>query len=130
MFGTILTTILGIGSTWLNGKLEESKVKAQSKAKIAEAEAEAKAMVIKSRAQADADYDKAAMDASAHSWKDEYWTIVLSIPAILAFIPSTRPFIFDGFNALNSMPPWYQFCVTGAIVASFGLRSWKGIVKK
>ena len=59
--------------------------------------------------------------ASLTSWKDEYWTIVLSIPAIMAFIPGLVGYVTDGFGALAATPAWYQGLLAMAIAAAFGV---------
>lgn len=62
-------------------------------------------------------------------WKDEYWTIVLSIPAIGSFIPKFSVYIQQGFEALAATPTWYQYIFTAAVLSAFGLkmtdRIWK-----
>lgn len=57
------------------------------------------------------------------SWKDEYWTLILSIPAIGAFFPEWVPRITEGFAALETMPDWYVMSVLASIGASFGYRA-------
>lgn len=57
------------------------------------------------------------------SWKDEYWTLILSVPAIGAFVPKWVPTIQEGFIALDSMPDWYKISVLASIGASFGYRA-------
>ena len=39
-------------------------------------------------------------EQAATSWKDEYTLIVVSIPAIMAFIPGLDVYVKDGFLAL------------------------------
>ena len=70
----------------------------------------------------DAAWDKMMAEGSKDSWKDEYWTIVLSIPAILAFFPDYVPIVREGFAALDTMPEWYKYSLMGAIAAAFGIR--------
>jgi hypothetical protein len=57
-----------------------------------------------------------------YSWKDEYWTIVLSIPAIACFFPAASPHIEQGFLVLKSMPEYYQYWLGVCVLTSFGLR--------
>ena len=61
-------------------------------------------------------------DASKNSWKDEYLTIVLSIPIIMAFIPGLDTIVHNGFAQLEAMPEWYQLSLGAVIAASFGIR--------
>jgi hypothetical protein len=56
------------------------------------------------------------------SWKDEFWTVVLAIPAIGAFIPGGSEWVTEGFAALAGMPDFYQYWLGIAILTSFGVR--------
>ena len=62
------------------------------------------------------------MSIGNSSWKDEYFTVVLSIPLILCFVPSMVPYIMEGFKALKTTPQWYQWAVLVAISSSFGYK--------
>ena len=62
---------------------------------------------------------------SQNSWKDEWLTILFSIPLILCFLPfdwADRA-VQNGFAALESMPDWYQYTLGIIVAASFGVRS-------
>lgn len=58
-----------------------------------------------------------------YSWRADYWTLILSIPAILAFFPNAVPAVNDGFAALESMPGWYRAALLSAVGAAFGYRA-------
>ena len=62
---------------------------------------------------------------SRHSWKDEFWTLILSIPLVLCFFPEFVPMVKAGFSALEQMPSFYQYWLGVAILASFGVRLTK-----
>ena len=72
----------------------------------------------------EAEWDKLMAEASKDSWKDEYWTIILSIPAMLAFFPDMVPHVTAGFQALDIMPDWYKAALGVAIGASFGVKQF------
>ena len=80
------------------------------------------------RLQSDADWEARAMDASANSWKDEFWTIILSIPifAIGYSIVMDDPEIIArtklAFTALEDLPEYFQMLLFIAISSSFGLK--------
>jgi hypothetical protein len=57
-----------------------------------------------------------------YTWKDEYWTVVLSIPAIACFFPQAAPHISEGFTVLKTMPEFYQYWLGICVLTSFGLR--------
>jgi hypothetical protein len=70
------------------------------------------------------DWNKSMARGSMTSWKDEYWTIILSIPLIGCFIPKVAPHILKGFEVLQTTPNWYKAAVGLAIAASFGYRKF------
>lgn len=109
----LLSMIGGIASTWLEGKADEAKAKQQVRIKAIESEE---------------NWEKMMAEGSQTSWKDEWFVLILSIPMILAFIPSAVPYIEEGFRVLDSMPEYYKGFLAAAIAASFGLKSltnWK-----
>jgi hypothetical protein len=62
-------------------------------------------------------------------WKDEWFTILFSVPLVIAFFPGLVPYLVAGFQALEQMPVWYKAYLGAAVTASFGLktvdRAWK-----
>jgi len=58
-------------------------------------------------------------------WRDDWFSILLSVPLIGAFIPPFVPAILAGFDALSKMPTYYQYWVAVAILSSFGIRAIK-----
>lgn len=69
-------------------------------------------------------WEDSMAEGSMSSWKDEYWTIILSIPMILCFFPDMVTHIKAGFDALSEMPDWYQNTLMLSIGASFGYRGF------
>lgn len=123
--GAIISGIAEIGKLWIQKKT----VEAQGKVAIEQAKAEGEVKRLQTQTEGDIKYDQTVAEGMAYSWKDEYWTIVLSIPAILCFIPGMADLVRQGFNALKECPEWYQWALLGGIVASFGLRTWTGFKK-
>jgi len=72
--------------------------------------------------QIEADWDTNAQQDMKTSWKDEYLTILFSVPLILAFLPSTQEAVLKGFETLDKTPEWYMMLVTGIVAGVFGLR--------
>ena len=86
--------------------------------------AQAKHQAKMSQIQNDADWESKMADASANSWKDEWLTILFSIPLILAFCGDWgRGIVADGFTALEAMPSYYQYTLGVIVSASFGVRA-------
>ena len=81
MIQALLGPLGSLASTWLEGKVETKK--AEAGAKVAKAKAEA--VIMEKKATGEIDWDLKMADASANSWKDEWLTILFSVPLILAF---------------------------------------------
>jgi hypothetical protein len=119
MLNMLIGPIADLAGTWLNGKVEEKK--AESATKVAKAQAEA--IVMQKKATGEIDWDLEMAKGSANSWKDEWLTILFSIPLILAFIPGMENVVQNGFAQLEKMPEWYQYSLGVIVAASFGVRS-------
>ena len=120
MLTALIGPIASLAGTWLDGKVEEKK--AQSATKVAKAQAEA--IVMQKKATGEIDWDLAAIQATQNSWKDEWITLLFSIPLILAFCGDWGNNIVQaGFAALETMPAWYQYSLGGIVSASIGIRT-------
>ena len=112
-----LTSLIGPVSNLVGGYFK-------NKAEEKQAKHQAKMEVIKN----DADWESKMADASASSWKDEFWTVVLAIPvfmvgyAIIADDTTIIDRVTLGFTALEGLPEWYQYLLYIAISASFGIK--------
>lgn len=79
--------------------------------------------------QNDADWEAKMADATASSWKDEFWSIILALPiAAVAYSVAVDDVsiidrVKEGFVVLNDLPEWYQYLLFIAVSASFGLKS-------
>ena len=124
MLNLLIGPISQLAGTWLEGKVE--KTKAETGAKVAKARAEA--VIMEKKATGEIDWDIAMAEGSKHSWKDEWLTILFSIPLILAFIPGMETVVQNGFDQLNRMPQWYQYSL-GVIVAASSDRDWETTLK-
>lgn len=100
--------------------MERKLVESKGKVTVAVAAAEAQAEIQVALATSNIEWEKTMAEGSKSSWKDEYWTIILSIPFILVFIPPFVPYLEKGFNVLAQVPEWYAISVGLAISAAFG----------
>ena len=119
MFNLLIGPIADLAGTWLNGKVEKSK--AETGAKVARAKAEA--TIMERKATGELDWDLEMAKGSQSSWKDEWLTVLFSLPLILAFIPGMEEIVSNGFKQLQEMPEWYQYSLGVIVAASFGVRS-------
>ena len=109
MIGTLLSTVTSLASSYIDGKTAIQKAEATIKMKEATGEI---------------DWDLAAMRAAQSSWKDEWLTLLFSIPLVLSFMGEWgRGVVADGFEALAGMPQWYQIALGAIVSASFATRS-------
>jgi hypothetical protein len=119
MLGSLLGPVTSIVGGIVQGKMEQKA--AETKAKVAKAEAQAQIML--SQATSEADWEKVMAEGSQDSWKDEWLTILFSVPLILAFCGEWgRDIVADGFVALNAMPDYYRYTLGAIVSASFGIR--------
>ena len=119
MWTALVRPIADLAGTWLNGKVE--KTKAEAATKVAKAKAEA--VIMEKKATGEIDWDLEMAKGSQSSWKDEWLTILFSIPLILAFVPGMEEVVKNGFAQLQAMPEWYQYSLGVIVAASFGVRS-------
>tara|TARA_R110000851_G_scaffold153225_1_gene295200 strand:- start:184 stop:534 length:351 start_codon:yes stop_codon:yes gene_type:complete len=109
MIGQLLGAVGNLASTYLEGKVAVQKANAEIKVKQATGEI---------------DWDIEAIKATQNSWKDEWITLLFSIPLILAFSGDWGTQIVQaGFTSLETMPTWYQYSLGGIVSASIGMRS-------
>ena len=115
MIQALIGPITELAGGWLKGKADAQAAAANLKL----VEAEAKATIMKSAATSEADWERLMAQGSQNSWKDEWLTILFSVPLILCFLPFewAEQAVQNGFAALESMPDWYQYTL-GVIVAA------------
>ena len=110
---TIIGPIAGLAKGYLSNKAEEKQAKHQAKMSVI---------------QNDADWETKMASASSESWKDEFWTVVLAVPifmtgyAIAADDVEIIVRVTAAFQALETLPEWYQYLLFIAISSSFGIR--------
>lgn len=114
MLNLLLGPAMELGKEFLKGKAEEKKAIQERKINMI---------------QNDADWESKMADATKNSWKDEFFSIILSLPliAVAYSVAIDDVTIIDrvnqGFEALNRLPDWYQYLLFIAVSASFGLKS-------
>jgi hypothetical protein len=124
MFAALLGPVSELAKTIVGGFIDSAKAKRKLKA----AKQETELKIEYAKATADINWDSQAMLNAQNSWKDEWFTILLSIPAILCFIKFSffdgPGIVADGFAALSGAPEWYLGAFGLAVAASFGMRSY------
>ena len=110
MFQALIGPIANLANTFVEGRV--AKTKAKAKTQIARA-----------------GWEKIMAESSKDSWKDEAWTILFIAIIALSFVPNARPYIAEGFQALEMAPSWFTYAMYASIAASFGIRGIKGFKK-
>ena len=114
----LLAGVLGIGGEALKARADLKVAELKARADIETARAKAATAAVEHGKS----WELLAVQASKTSWKDEWFTIVLSIPLLLSFVPGIPPYIEAGFDALDATPDWYQWALLSAISFAFGRR--------
>ena len=105
----IISGLIGLGQTYLENRQVKAKAKSDAETKLIE--------------QAGS-WEEIHAKGSNHSWKDEFWTIIFSIPLVMAFVPGLVVYVEEGFKALESTPEWYRYSVGVLVAASVGIRQF------
>lgn len=118
--------------TVAKGAVDVMKTKTETKKLLAKAE-QTHAMKM---AEGKIDFEIAAQKNMKDSWRDEWFTILLSIPLVIVFIsiffnkPEWVDKLKEGFDTLNSLPDWYIYALMAAIASSFGIKITDLAIKK
>ncbi len=121
MFMSIFGAILSPITSMLDGWQERKGAKLKHELAVAEASTAAKIKHLETSLEADIAWENTSIRNAG--WKDEWFTILLSIPMILVFVPGMAPFVKEGFDALQaSTPEWYQWAFLVAVSSSFGYK--------
>ncbi len=113
MLNNFIGPVSNLVGGWLNNRAEQKAAEHKRKLSIIEN---------------DSNWEAIMAESSKDSWKDEFWTIVLSIPIFMIgyAIAFGDTQIIDrvhlGFEALTKLPEWYQYLLFIAISSSFGIR--------
>ena len=114
MLNLLLAPAMDLAKDFIKGKADEKKAIQERKIQAI---------------QNDADWENKMADATANSWKDEFWTIVLASPVIAVMYgvavddQSVMDRVNQAFVALDTLPEWFTYCLFISISASYGLKS-------
>lgn len=118
MINVLLQGLFGVASNAVEGFIETKKAKAKQKLVKIEAETS----IMEKQIAGEIEWDVEAVKGSKESWKDEYLTILFSIPLLLCFLPWTVEYVERGFAALAMTPDWYKYTLGIIVSASFGIK--------
>ena len=125
MLNLLIGPVVELAGTYLKGRVERSRAEVEAKV----ATSAAKAAVMTKVAAGEMEWNQAWAEGAQKSWKDEWLTILVSIPLILAFT-GYEDVVQRGFEALDTMPDYYKTAVGVVFAASFGIQSVTKMFKK
>jgi len=124
MLLSIIKEVIGIGAGWLERRQKRADVKLEAETKVTVARAEAEVARLGKAQDAEIAWDNETASQMDRTWKDEYWTLLLSFPLVLSFLGEWgRQRAMEGFVAIQSVPDWYMYSLGLAIASSFGYRA-------
>jgi len=127
----VITAAIDLIGTWWKNREEIKREEHASAIEIAKAETTARIDYIRTGQKNDADWELESIKQAG--WKDEWLTILLSIPLVMCFIPGLDVYVTRGFASLETTPLWYQAGILVIIASAFGFKkitdfigAWKG----
>lgn len=121
MWTSLIGPVVSLAKDFIKGKVDEAKIKQEVKLE---------------RLKNDADWEARMADASAHSWKDEWFTILLSLPIVFVGYGvavddmEVIERVHRAFEVLAGLPEWFQFLLYTAVLASFGIKGVDKVMGK
>ena len=125
MLKLLIQPLASLAGSYLENKIEKTKAEGVVKVETAKA----KAAVARKVAAGELEWNAAMAEASNNSWKDEWLTILVSVPLVLAFT-GHEDVVKRGFDALEAMPSFYKSAVAVVFAASFGVQQMTKMFKK
>lgn len=121
--GGSLTAIVQGWQARQTARVEADVKTIAAQADIAVAQANSAARLAENAQALDGAWDALVANQMEHTWKDEWYVVLFSMPLILAFLgPWGAGITNSGFAALATMPEWYFYCLGTAVSATFGMR--------
>ena len=131
-YRTIYLMLWGLLGTVAKGAVDVIKTRTETKKLMAQAEQ----THIRKMAEGDIEYAIATQKNMQNSWRDEWFTVILSLPLLIVFgaiffgKPEWIQKLKEGFDTLNQLPDWYIWALMAAIASSFGLKVTDLAIKK
>ncbi len=117
----LIGEVVGVGRDYLAGRRKVKQAKVEGEIAINTTKVENQQKRLNTVQKADIAWEDTSLKQSG--WKDDYWTLVLSVPLMMCFVPVLVDYAMAGFVALEQTPLWYRVAVGTAIGSAFGTKS-------
>jgi len=115
----LIRSLINVGGSFLQGKVDNKQAEINGRNKA-----------IQTKLEQGGTWDEIHARNSGESWKDEWFTLLFSIPLVLAFIPPMVPYVERGFIVLDTMPEWYKQALAVLVAASVGYQKLTALFTK
>jgi hypothetical protein len=113
--------LIGMAGDWLKGRRELKKARLESDLRLAEASTKAKIVRLEKSQDGALAWERLSIEKSG--WRASYFTVILSIPFVVCFIPGWDVYVAAGFSAIKeNIPEIYQWAFGIAVGSAFGVR--------
>ena len=128
----LLTGIVSLIAGGVERFQQKKMLEAENAAAIAKAETEAAIARLHMQAKGEMDWDTNAAAQMDRSWKDEWWTVLFSIPLFLNMMPFDWAQLAAAkfWQGVDAAPDWYVGGLGVMIAASFGYRKFADFMMK
>lgn len=124
IIGNVASGIVSPITTAITRHQEIAAAEHDADLKAVQAQGDRQAELIKQGLAADATWELESLKAGA-GWARNFELYVLSIPAVMCFIPTMQPYVKAGFDALAGTPAWFQTAFLTVYLANYGIRLWR-----
>jgi hypothetical protein len=113
-WAALISPLTGLANTFIKGRQQKAERKDARHLKEIEG--------IQASEASEYAADAARAESLQGSWKDEYITLIISIPVVLCFLgPDYAQMATDGFTALSATPEWFQWLVLAVFSVGAGV---------
>lgn len=119
--GKIFESGLGIISGYFESKRKIAEAKTEAEIALQQAKITSALKIQEGEALHTIEWENLMAKASETSWKDEFVTIVISLPFLAAFFGQGQA-ATRAFQAMQEAPEWYTYTFIAVFLAAIGIR--------
>lgn len=121
MWASIVGGLISPIANFFTRRAELSAQSHQLALQIQDAQAKRQIDLIAQGKADDAAWERQALVSNA-GWRGSFELLVLTVPAVMCFIPGLDGYVRAGFAALAQTPPWFQWLFVTVYCANYGIR--------